>query len=94
MPVSACEATKPAALERGVFSTAGLPAARRTERWESHNAAALIGLDVRAAGPLDAFSRAVLESKVSLPTVPSRGRFARSRGSSREREVRPEAIET
>jgi AraC-like DNA-binding protein len=64
MPVSACEATEPAALERGVFSTAGLPAARRTERWESHNAAALIGLDVRAAGPLDA-----TEVNVRLPEV-------------------------
>ena len=37
-----------------VFSTAGLPAARRIERWESQNAAALIGLDVRADGPLEA----------------------------------------
>ena len=62
MPVSAREATEPAALERKVFSTAGLPAARRVERWESHNADALIGLDVRAPGPLDA-----TEVNVQLP---------------------------
>jgi len=62
MPVSA----------RKVFSTAGLPAARRIERWESHNAAALIGLDVRAAGPLEA-----TEVNVQLPEV----RLARVRGS-------------
>jgi AraC-like DNA-binding protein len=55
-----------------VFSTAGLPAARRVERWESHNAAALIGLDVRAAGPLEA-----TEVNVQLPEV----RLARVRGS-------------
>jgi len=64
MPVSAREAPEPAAPERKVFSTAGLPAARRVERWESHNAAALIGLDVRAAGPLDA-----TEVNVQLPEV-------------------------
>jgi AraC-like DNA-binding protein len=64
MPVSAQEATAPAALERKVFTTAGLPAARRVERWESHNATALIGLDVRAAGPLDA-----TEVNVRLPEV-------------------------
>jgi AraC-like DNA-binding protein len=64
MPVSAQEATAPAALERKVFTTAGLPAARRIERWESHNATALIGLDVRAAGPLDA-----AEVNVRLPEV-------------------------
>ena len=55
-----------------VFSTAGLPAARRVERWESHNAAALIGLDVRADGPLEA-----TEVNVQLPEV----RLARVRGS-------------
>jgi AraC-like DNA-binding protein len=34
-----------------VFSTAGLPDARRIELWESHNAAALIGLSCHTAGP-------------------------------------------
>ena len=37
-----------------VFSTAGLPDARRTELWEAHNATALIGLDVHAPRPLEA----------------------------------------
>jgi len=55
-----------------VFSTVGLPAARRVERWESHNAAALIGLDVRVDGPLDA-----TEVNLQLPVV----RLARVRGS-------------
>jgi hypothetical protein len=32
MPVTAREAARPAAVERRVFSTAGLPAARRIER--------------------------------------------------------------
>jgi AraC-like DNA-binding protein len=72
MPVSAREATGPAAPERQVFSTAGLPATRRIERWESHNAAALIGLDVHADGPLEA-----TEVNVRLPQV----RLARVRGS-------------
>src|ERR1700743_2243956 len=72
MRVSAREATEPAATERNVFSTPGLHAARRIERWESHNAAALIGLDVRAAGPLEA-----TEVNVRLPVV----RLARVRGS-------------
>lgn len=47
-----------------VFSTAGLPAARRIELWETHNATALIGLDVHATGPLDA-----TELNVQLPQV-------------------------
>jgi AraC-like DNA-binding protein len=34
-----------------VFSTAGLPDARRIELWEQHNAAALIGLSCHPAGP-------------------------------------------
>ena len=34
-----------------VFSTADLPDARRIELWESHNAAALIGLSCHTAGP-------------------------------------------
>jgi AraC-like DNA-binding protein len=34
-----------------VFSTVGLPDRRRVELWEGHNAAALIGLRCRPAGP-------------------------------------------
>jgi AraC-like DNA-binding protein len=34
-----------------VFSTAGLPAARRIELWEGHNTAALIGLNCHTAVP-------------------------------------------
>jgi AraC-like DNA-binding protein len=34
------------------FSTVGLPAARRIELWETHNATALVGLDVDAGDPL------------------------------------------
>jgi AraC-like DNA-binding protein len=55
-----------------VFSTAGLPPARRVELWESHNAAALIGLDVHAPGPLEA-----TELNVQLPQA----RLARVSGS-------------
>jgi AraC-like DNA-binding protein len=44
----------PAELTPGIFSTSGLPATRRVELWESHNAAALIGLSVRAPDSLDA----------------------------------------
>ena len=47
-----------------VFSTVGLPSARRVELWESHNANALIGLDVRASAPLEA-----TELNVQLPRV-------------------------
>jgi AraC-like DNA-binding protein len=68
---------------RKVFSTAGLPAARRVERWESHNATALIGLDVRADGPLEA-----TEVNVQLPAV----RLARVRGSAHAVERTPEVI--
>ena len=46
------------------FSTVGLPAARRVELWETHNATALIGLDVRAGEPLVA-----AEVNVRLPRV-------------------------
>lgn len=73
MPVSA----------RTVFSTAGLPAARRIERWESHNATALIGLDVHADGPLEA-----TEVNVQLPEV----RLARVRGSAHAVERTPGVI--
>ncbi len=37
--------------EIGVFSTAGLPAARRIELWERHNTAALIGLSCHTTEP-------------------------------------------
>ena len=46
------------------FSTVGLPAARRVELWETHNATALIGLDVQASEPLVA-----TELNVRLPHV-------------------------
>jgi len=75
MPVTAAGATTPADLAPRVFSTAGLPAARRVELWETHNASALIGLDVRAASPLEA-----AEVNVRLPHA----RLARVRGSAHE----------
>jgi hypothetical protein len=84
MSVSAREATRSAGPGRRVFSTAGLPAARRIERWESHNAAALIGLDVRAASPLEA-----TEVNVQLSEV----RLARVRGSAHAVERTPEVID-
>jgi hypothetical protein len=46
------------------FSTVGLPASRRVELWETHNATALIGLDVQASEPLVA-----TELNVRLPRV-------------------------
>jgi AraC-like DNA-binding protein len=46
------------------FSTADLPESRQVELWERHNATALIGLDVRTAGPLRA-----TEFNVRLPQV-------------------------
>lgn len=64
--------TPPGPRVPGVFATSGVPAARRVELWESHNAAALIGLDVRAAGPLDA-----TEVNIRLPQA----RVARVSGS-------------
>jgi AraC-like DNA-binding protein len=65
-------AVAPAELTPGIFSTSGLPTARRVELWESHNAAALIGLAVRAPDSLDA-----AELNVQLP----RARLARVTGS-------------
>jgi AraC-like DNA-binding protein len=65
-------AIAPAELTPGIFSTSGLPAARRVELWESHNAAALIGLAVRAPDSLDAS-----ELNIQLP----RARLARVTGS-------------
>jgi AraC-like DNA-binding protein len=62
MPVTG--AMQPADLAPKVFSTVGLPAARRVELWETHNATALIGLDVRAGEPLIA-----TELNVRLPRV-------------------------
>jgi AraC-like DNA-binding protein len=61
---SARRAALPADLAPAVFSTAGLAAPRRVELWEAHNAAALIGLDVHAPGPL-----AATEVNVQLPRV-------------------------
>src|SRR3984885_1033760 len=65
-------AIAPAELTPRIFSTSGLPTARRVELWESHNAAALIGLTVRAPDSLDA-----AELNVQLP----RARLARVTGS-------------
>jgi len=66
-----------------VFSTAGLPAGRRVELWESHNSAALIGLQVSAPGPLVA-----TELNIALPRV----RLARVTGSAHLVERTPEVI--
>jgi AraC-like DNA-binding protein len=63
---------RPAVLVPTVFSTVGLPDARRVELWETHNATALIGLNVHARDPLDA-----TELNVQLPRL----QLARVRGS-------------
>jgi len=55
---------RPADLHTRVFSTAGLPEARRVELWESHNASALIGLAVHADKPLEA-----TEVNIQLPRI-------------------------
>ena len=55
---------QPADLAPRAFSTSGLPAARRVELWETHNATALIGLDVQASEPLSA-----TELNLHLPRV-------------------------
>lgn len=47
-----------------VFSTAGLPATRRIELWEEHNASALIGLAVRTERALEA-----TELNIRLPNL-------------------------
>jgi AraC-like DNA-binding protein len=54
-----------------LFSTAGLPDARRIERWESHNAVALIGLTCRTTDsrPLAATELNVELGQVSLARV-------------------------
>lgn len=64
MPVPVRNAINSPALAPKVFATAGLPAARRVELWESHNAAALVGLAVRAGEVLDA-----TETNLQLPGV-------------------------
>lgn len=66
-----------------VFSTAGLPAARRIELWERHNEDALIGLSVRSPRPLEA-----TEVNVRLPGV----QIARVTGSPHAVERTPEVI--
>jgi len=55
---------RPADLAPTVFSTVGLPDARRIELWETHNATALIGLNVHARDPLEA-----TELNVRLPRL-------------------------
>jgi AraC-like DNA-binding protein len=52
-----------------VFSTAGLPAARRIELWEGHNAAALIGLNCHSTTPLEASEVNVPAGRVQLARV-------------------------
>lgn len=52
-----------------VFSTAGLPAARRIELWEGHNAAALIGLSCHSPSPLEATEVNVPLGQVQLARV-------------------------
>jgi AraC-like DNA-binding protein len=52
-----------------VFSTVGLPADQRVERWERHNASALIGLSVQAAQPLRATEVTVRLDRVRLARV-------------------------
>ncbi len=63
---------QPADLAPRAFSTSGLPAARRVELWETHNATKLIGLDVQTSEPLSA-----TELNLHLPRVV----LARVRGS-------------
>src|ERR1700753_2914808 len=52
-----------------VFSTAGLPPARRIELWEGHNAAALIGLNCHSASALEATEVNVPLGSVQLARV-------------------------
>jgi AraC-like DNA-binding protein len=52
-----------------VFSTAGVPATRRVELWEAHNAAALVGLNVHATAPLRATEVNVQLSGLRLARV-------------------------
>ena len=52
-----------------VFSTVGLPDARRVELWERHNSAALVRLEVRARSPLQASEVTVRLPRVTLARV-------------------------
>jgi AraC-like DNA-binding protein len=60
---------QPADLAPTVFSTAGLPDARRVELWETHNASVLVGLNIHAAAPLEATELNVQLSQVHLARV-------------------------
>lgn len=59
----------PADLAPKAFSTVGLPAARQVELWETHNATALIGLDVQPREPLVATELNVPLQRVDLARV-------------------------
>lgn len=52
-----------------VFSTVGLPASRRVELWEGHNAAALVRLDVHAISPLQASEVSIRLADATLARV-------------------------
>jgi len=52
-----------------VFSTVGLPDARRVELWERHNTTALVRLDVHANGPLSAREVTVHSPRLTLARV-------------------------
>jgi AraC-like DNA-binding protein len=67
MPATRIPATRTPATQ--VFSTAGLPAARRIELWEGHNAAALIGLNCHSTVPLEATEVNVPLGRVQLARV-------------------------
>jgi AraC-like DNA-binding protein len=70
LPAAAPAARGGAAMPR-VFTTVGLPAGRRIELWERHNAAALIGLSCHPAGPgpLEATEVNVSLGRVQLARV-------------------------
>lgn len=67
MPATRIPATRTSATQ--VFSTAGLPAGRRIELWEGHNAAALIGLSCHSTVPLEATEVNVALGPVQLARV-------------------------
>jgi AraC-like DNA-binding protein len=60
---------KPGNLAPTVFTTVGLPDARRVELWEEHNSTALIGLEVHAPAPLQATELNVQLANVHLARV-------------------------
>ncbi len=69
-----------------IFSTAGLPPARRVALWEEHNAAALVALSCRTTGPLDATEVNVRVGGLRLARVTgSAHTVARTRETVRER---------